>query len=104
MIVPEGASIYASQQAINHVLMIKVFVLATSAIHKALEEAESKLLLRVRRICRPELIQPVLKKIQETINEDVTFMKLPIDMWHQRTYAVKVSIVDKHFRLLLIAQ
>ncbi|KAK7907967.1 hypothetical protein PG985_015270 [Apiospora marii] len=92
VIVPEGASIYESQQAINQVLMIKDFVVAISAVHEALEEAESVLLLRIQRICRPELIQPVLDMIKETINEDVTFMKLPIDMWHQRTYAVKSGV------------
>ncbi|KAK8138544.1 hypothetical protein PG984_001924 [Apiospora sp. TS-2023a] len=92
VIVPEGASIYASQQAINHVLMIKVFVFAISSLHEALGEAESELLCRIQEICRPELIQPVIKMIMETINEDVTFMKLPIDMWHQRTYAVKSGV------------
>ncbi|KAK7970630.1 muts domain V-domain-containing protein [Apiospora saccharicola] len=92
VIVPEGASIYASQQALNHVLMIKVFVFAISSLHEALGEAESELLCRIQEICRPELIQPVIKMIMETINEDVTFMKLPIDMWHQRTYAVKSGV------------
>ncbi|KAK8049633.1 hypothetical protein PG994_011363 [Apiospora phragmitis] len=92
VIIPEGASIYASEQAINHVLMIKVFVLAISTLHEALREADTKLLCRIRTICRPELIQPVIEMIKETINEDVTFMKLPIDMWHQRTYAVKSGV------------
>ncbi|KAK8089002.1 hypothetical protein PG997_003963 [Apiospora hydei] len=92
VIVPEGASVYASEQAINHVLMIKVFVLAISSLHEALREAESELLCLIRNICRPELIQPVIEMIKETINEDVTLMKLPIDMWHQRTYAVKSGV------------
>ncbi|KAK8125173.1 DNA mismatch repair protein Msh4 [Apiospora kogelbergensis] len=91
VIVPEGASIYASEQAINHVLMIKVFVLTISPLHEALAEAESELLGQIRTYCRPNLTQPVIELIRETINEDVTFTKLPIDMWHQRTYAVKES-------------
>ncbi|KAK7989125.1 heterokaryon incompatibility protein-domain-containing protein [Apiospora arundinis] len=92
VIVPEGVSIYASEQAINHVLMIKAFVLAIPTLHEALAEAESELLSLVRTNCRHELIQPVIEMIKDTINDDVTLMKLPIDMWHQRTYAVKSGV------------
>lgn len=82
--------------------MIKVFVLTISPLHEALAEAESELLGQIRTYCRPNLTQPVIELIRETINEDVTFTKLPIDMWHQRTYAVKVSILHIAFRHSLI--
>lgn len=90
MIVPDSGSIYESEVAINHVLMIKSFVTAISPLYEALCLAQSDLLQRIRDVCRPELIAPVKELIDVTINEDVTYVKTPIDLRHQRTYAVKV--------------
>ncbi|KAH9888294.1 muts domain V-domain-containing protein [Xylariomycetidae sp. FL2044] len=92
VIVPENASIYASRQAINHVLGVKAFVLAVPTIHGALAAARCELLSRIRDICRPEITQPVAELIAATINDDVTVMKTPLEMRNQRTYAVKSGV------------
>ncbi|KAI0125617.1 muts domain V [Xylariales sp. AK1849] len=92
VILPDKASIYESEQAINRVLMIKKFVLAVSPLFEALSSARTDLLQRIREICRPELIQPVVDLITNTINEDVTYVKSPLDMRHQRTYAIKSGV------------
>ena len=90
----QDASIYASEQAINNVLMIKGFLLAIEPLHSSLSTARSDLLCKIRDICRPELIQKVVDLIATTINDDVVPMEAPIDKRNQRTYAVKVSFVQ----------
>jgi DNA mismatch repair protein MSH4 len=91
VIIPERASIYDSELAINHVLMIKSFVIAISPLYEALGSSRTELLLRIREVCKTEAIQPVCDLISNTINEDVSYVKAPIDLRHQRTYAVKVE-------------
>jgi DNA mismatch repair protein MSH4 len=78
--------------AINHVLMIKAFVSAVPALHEALAAAGTDLLQRIRGTCCLDLIQPVTDLINNTINEDVKYVKTPLDLRHQRTYAVKVHV------------
>lgn len=86
----QDASIYASEQAINNVLMIKGFLLAIEPLYSSLSTARSDLLCKIRDICRPELIQKVVDLIATTINDDAVPMEAPIDKRNQRTYAVKV--------------
>ncbi|KAK6087275.1 DNA mismatch repair protein [Seiridium cupressi] len=50
---------YEIRTAINHVLMIKSFVAAISPLHDALGSARSDLLQRIRKVCRPEVIEPI---------------------------------------------
>jgi DNA mismatch repair protein MSH4 len=90
VIIPTQASIHGSEQAINNVLSTKAFILSVPSLFEALVPAKAALLLKARDSCRPELIQPVTDLIASTINEDVTFAKSPLDMRHQRTYAIKV--------------
>ncbi|KAI1335601.1 muts domain V-domain-containing protein [Xylariaceae sp. FL0016] len=92
VIIPNEVSVHASEQAINQVLSIKAFVLNALPIHEALASARTTLLVKIREICRPELIHPVVNLIAETINDDVTAMKTPLDRRHQRTYAVKSGV------------
>ncbi|KAI1384959.1 DNA mismatch repair protein-like protein MutS [Hypoxylon trugodes] len=92
VIVPNQASIYASEQAINNILGVKSFLTTVPSIYEALATARTDLLTRIREICRPELTQPVTGLIAATINEDVTAIKSPLDMRNQRTYAVKSGV------------
>lgn len=91
MIVPQQASIVASEMAIDNVLSIKSFVLAVKPLFESLIGARSSLLVRIRDLCRPELVQPVIDIIRDTINDDVTLMKTPLDRRNQRSFAVRVS-------------
>ncbi|RYC60541.1 hypothetical protein CHU98_g5673 [Xylaria longipes] len=86
------SSISASEMAIDLVLGVKAFVIAVPQLREALAPARTDLLKRVYEICRPQVTQPVMDIIAETINDDVTAMKAPIDMRNQRTYAVKASV------------
>ncbi|KAI1118957.1 muts domain V [Nemania sp. NC0429] len=80
-------SISVSELAIDIVLKIKAFVTAVPQLHEALTAARTDLLKKVYELCRAEITQPVMDMITETINEDVTAMKTPLDMRNQRTYA-----------------
>ncbi|KAI0459329.1 muts domain V [Xylaria acuta] len=92
VIVPQQSSMSASEMAIDLVLGVKAFVIAVPQLREALAAAQTDLLKRVYKICRPEVTQPVMDSITETINDDVTAMKAPIDMRNQRTYAVKSGV------------
>jgi DNA mismatch repair protein MSH4 len=90
VIFPQKESIYESELAINYVLEVKSFVSAVPPLFEALSNARSVLLRRIREVCRPELVEPVVDLISTTINEDVSHTSKPLEMRHQRTYAVKV--------------
>ncbi|KAI0409726.1 muts domain V [Xylaria palmicola] len=92
VIVPQQSSISASEFAMDLVLRIKAFVIAIPQLREALAAARTDLLKRVYELCRAEVTQPVISIIAETINDDVTAMKAPVDMRNQRTYAVKSGV------------
>lgn len=92
VIVPQQSSISASEAAIEIVLRVKAFAMAVPQLREALAAARTDLLKRVRDLCRTEATQPVMDIIAETINDDVTAMKKPLDMRNQRTYAVKSGV------------
>ncbi|KAJ8128836.1 hypothetical protein O1611_g4799 [Lasiodiplodia mahajangana] len=87
VIVPQTSSISSLEFAIDLVLKVKAFVIAVPQLREALAAARTDLLKRVYELCRKEVTQPVIDIIAETINDDVTAMKAPIDMRNQRTYA-----------------
>ncbi|KAI0102871.1 muts domain V [Nemania sp. FL0031] len=92
VIVPNTSSISSLEFAIDLVLRVKAFVIAVPQLREALAAARTDLLKRVYELCRKEVTQPVMDIIAETINDDVTAMKAPIDMRNQRTYAVKSGV------------
>ena len=79
-----------SEQSINNILMLKDFIQAMPALFEALAMARSELLFTIRENCHPGNIAPTLNLIKDVINGDVTYQKTPLDLRHQRTYAVKV--------------
>ncbi|KAJ2991040.1 hypothetical protein NUW58_g2667 [Xylaria curta] len=87
VIVPQQPSIFASELAIDLVLRVKAFVIAVPQLRDALAAARTDLLIRVYELCQIEVTQPVMDIVAETINEDVTAMRAPIDMRNQRIYA-----------------
>ncbi|TWU72909.1 MutS protein msh4 [Metarhizium rileyi] len=90
---PKSTIIHAEEQ-INHVILIKTFLESVPELHQALTECNSALLLKVRDICHPDTTNPILSRIRNVIEADVTYMTSPLDMRNQRTYAVKAGIND----------
>ena len=71
--------------------MLKTFLEKVSGIFKALEPATGALLLKIRDLCSSDIISPPLELIMATIEPNVTYVKSPLELRNQRTFAVKVS-------------
>ncbi|POS85874.1 hypothetical protein EPUL_001997 [Erysiphe pulchra] len=80
------------EQLINHILMLKSFAEIVPLIRNALGGARSELLSTIRDHFRSENIERVKFFIKEVINDDVSYQKTPLDLRHQRTYAVKSGV------------
>lgn len=92
IIIPQKPSLQDSEQAINNVLMLKTFLEKVTGIFKALEPATGSLLLKVRDLCSSDIINPPLALIMATIEPNVTYVKSPLELRNQRTFAVKVNL------------
>ncbi|KAK7397738.1 MutS protein msh4 [Neonectria punicea] len=92
IIVPSSGDVQQVEEQINQVLMVKGFLEAIPELYAALEPATSALLVKIRDLCRPEIRRRTLDTIRKTIEADVTYMKSPLDMRNQRTFAVKAGI------------
>ena len=91
---PTKADLRETEQAINQVLLVKKFVLAVPPLFESLGSVRCELLSKIRDHCRPQITCPILDLINASINEDVTFVKSPLDLRNQRVYAVKVQFLD----------
>ncbi|KAG6354285.1 hypothetical protein INS49_004890 [Diaporthe citri] len=92
ILLPTEPSLEASEQAINEVLMIKSFVAAVPTVFDSLDSARCELLVKIRDHCRPGITSPILERMAEVINEDVTYVTKPLDLRNQRVYAVKSGV------------
>jgi DNA mismatch repair protein MSH4 len=72
--------------------MLKAFLEKVITIHNALEPATAPLLLKVRNLCSPDIVNPPLALIMDVIEPNVTYVKSPLELRNQRTFAVKVRI------------
>ncbi|CAI6341707.1 unnamed protein product [Periconia digitata] len=92
IIIPRKPSIHTTEQSINHIIMLKAFMLSIATVYEALSGARSSMLATIRDICAPGNSLPIQELIEESINEDVTFAKQPLELRNQRTWAVKTSV------------
>lgn len=92
IIVTSAPDIQQVEEQINQVLMVKSFLEAIPELYNALKPAKSALLVKARDLCRPEISGRILRMIRQTIEADVTYMKTPLDLRNQRTFAVKAGI------------
>ncbi|KAK8929620.1 MutS 4 [Metarhizium anisopliae] len=88
------SSITHAEEQINHVILIKTFLESVPELYQALAECNSALLLKIRDICHPNTTDPILSRIHQVVEADVTYMTSPLDMRNQRTFAVKAGIND----------
>lgn len=92
IVLPAEPSLEASEKAINDVLQIKFFLTAVPALFESLTSARCPLLIKIRDHCCPGITNPVLQRIAEDINDDVTYANKPLDLRNQRIYAVKAGV------------
>lgn len=72
--------------------MMKSFLESVPILYKALAPARSALLAKIRDLCDPDITGRILNNIRRVIEADVTYMKTPLDLRNQRTFAVKSGI------------
>ncbi|EHK18134.1 uncharacterized protein TRIVIDRAFT_194557 [Trichoderma virens Gv29-8] len=92
VIIRNTTGVFAVEEQINHILMIKSFLESVPDLYRALHPAQSDLLVKIRNLCRPETTVPILLNIKKVIEADVTYMKSPLDLRNQRAFAVKSGI------------
>ncbi|KAL7793031.1 DNA mismatch repair protein [Trichoderma ceciliae] len=87
-----ATGVFAVEEQITHILMIKSFLESVPELYRALHAAKSDLLVKIRNLCRPDITVPILLNIKKVIEADVTYMKSPLDLRNQRAFAVKSGI------------
>ncbi|KAH6608512.1 DNA mismatch repair protein [Trichoderma cornu-damae] len=87
-----ATGVFAVEEQITHILIIKSFLESVPELYRALHPAQSDLLVKIRNLCRPETTTPILLNIKKVIEADVTYMKSPLDQRNQRAFAVKSGI------------
>ncbi|KAF3282769.1 MutS protein msh4 [Orbilia oligospora] len=90
--VPANSSLKFSEKSINDVILLKKGLASITPIHEALVGCSSKLLLAVRSLCSFEKVQVVQGFIDEAISPDAVWASTPVDLRHQRCYAVKSGV------------
>ncbi|OJD32702.1 dna mismatch repair protein msh4 [Diplodia corticola] len=92
ILLPTKPSVQTMEQAINHVIMLKQFVVSIRPIYKALTGTRSAILCEIQAFCHPNLIDPIQVLIDSVINEDTMFARRPLDLRNQHIYAVKAGV------------
>ncbi|KAK6538181.1 MutS protein msh4 [Orbilia ellipsospora] len=87
--VPANTSVKFSEKSLNDIILLKKELASIVPIHEALVGCQSKLLLAIRSLCKFEKVEAVQELIDELISPDATWANTPIDLRHQRCYAVK---------------
>ena len=90
--VPVISDVAYVEEQINHVLMVKTFLESVPDLYRALAPAQGTLLTKIRDLCRPEITGRILNDIRRVIEPDVTYMKSPLDLRNQRTFAVRAGL------------
>ncbi|KAH7312576.1 muts domain V-domain-containing protein [Stachybotrys elegans] len=92
IIISSGTDVGHVEEQISQILMIKSFLETVPDLYGALGPAESKLLDKIRDHCRPDITEPILHTIGRNIEPDVTYMRSPLDLRNQRTFAVRAGV------------
>ncbi|KAH7402003.1 muts domain V-domain-containing protein [Phaeosphaeria sp. MPI-PUGE-AT-0046c] len=89
---PNKPTLQTTEQAINHIIMLKHFVSSVRPIYEALTGTGSNMLNNIRELCAPENVAPIQELIDRVINEDTTYAKQPLELRNQRVYAVRSGV------------
>ncbi|KAH6675370.1 muts domain V [Plectosphaerella plurivora] len=92
VILPREPSLEASEYALNQVISVKSFLSAVPDLLQALSPVRSGLLEKIRDLCRPQMMSQVSDLIAVHIEDDITFMRTPLEMRNSRMFAVKSGV------------
>ncbi|KAF2854803.1 DNA mismatch repair protein-like protein MutS [Plenodomus tracheiphilus IPT5] len=92
IVTPTRPTLHTTEQAINHVIMLKQFVGTVNPVYEALTGTASTMLNNIRELCAPENIAPIHELIDRVINTDTTYATQPLEMRNQRVYAVRSGV------------
>lgn len=92
MLIPTKPSLSHTENSINNVIMLKQSIQSVVPVFEALIGARSAMLTGIQRYCASKNLEPVQLLVDSVINEDTTFAKQPIELRHQRTYAVRSGV------------
>ncbi|KAJ3021758.1 MutS protein msh4 [Thoreauomyces humboldtii] len=84
-------SIRLAEQAINNVISFKHMMASLGTLKDATNGVSNALLLAVQKILCDQRLDAMRDRIDEVINDDVTFQKSAMGLRNQRCYAVKAG-------------
>lgn len=92
VLLPSHEELLKAEKDLNGLLMLKQYLAGIRDLHNALESADcrSNLLVWIRQKLSPEHLGPVIRLVEENLEEDATFSKSPIDIRNNRLWAIKV--------------
>ncbi|KAL2021370.1 hypothetical protein VTK56DRAFT_7235 [Thermocarpiscus australiensis] len=93
IVMPSHEELHGAEKDLNQVLMIKAYLGGIQALRETLEAANctSQLCRWALEKCGHENTAPICDLIGETIEQDATYSKAPIDIRNNRLWAVKAE-------------
>ena len=92
ILIPVQPSLKDTEQTTNNVIMLKQFVSLIKPVFEALTGARSSMLEHIRNLSASENIDTIQELIDDVLNTDTAYANKPLDLRHQRTYAVKAGV------------
>ncbi|RIB07458.1 muts domain V-domain-containing protein [Gigaspora rosea] len=89
--VPQKPSIKHAEQSINNVIILKHTLKLIEKLKEALSECKNSLLCAIHKLLSDPRLVMFEERINEVINEDITYQKSSLGLRNQRCYAVKAG-------------
>ena len=89
--IPKKSTIKYAENSINHIILLKHTLCLINPLRIALSSLESPLSSAINRLLGDCTIASILDRIDQVINEDVTFQSSALGLRNQRAYAVKAG-------------
>ncbi|CAG8564813.1 6493_t:CDS:10, partial [Scutellospora calospora] len=89
--VPQKPSVKHAEQSINNVIMLKHTLKLIEKLKEALSGCKNSLLCAIHKLLSDPRLPVFEERINEVINEDITYQKSSLGLRNQRCYAVKAG-------------
>ncbi|CAG8463257.1 4619_t:CDS:10 [Acaulospora morrowiae] len=89
--VPRKSTIKHSEQKINNIIILKHTLKLIQILKESLAGCQNSLLVAIRKLLSDPKLTIFEERINEVINEDITYQKSSLGLRNQRCYAVKAG-------------